>query len=100
MALNDGQGQYNEHLMPYNVWGSYCAKFDDDDFNSFWRIACEGHRHTDRLGVLFDFEKKNQQKIISTTKEVISIERATMVGNFLHDLDCDWKHLYGLTSVL
>ena len=32
--------------MHSHVWGSYHAKFDDDDFNSFRRIACEGHTHT------------------------------------------------------
>ena len=29
-----------------HVWGSHSAKFDDDDFNSFWGIACVGHTHT------------------------------------------------------
>ena len=41
--------------MHYHVWGSYHAKFDDDDFNTFQGIACEGHTydthtHTQRLG--------------------------------------------------
>ena len=28
-----------------HVWGSYCAKFDDD-FISFQGITCDGHTHT------------------------------------------------------
>ena len=35
--LNEGQGQYNEHVMHYH------AKFDGDDFHSFRGIVCEGH---------------------------------------------------------
>ena len=31
--------------MHHHVWGSYCAKFDDDDCNHFQGIACEGHTH-------------------------------------------------------
>ena len=50
VTLNEGQGQHNEHVMHYHAWGSYYAKFDDDNFNSFWGIICEGatHRQTDR----------------------------------------------------
>ena len=40
------QGQYNSHMMHSHVWGSHHAKFDDDDFNSFQGITCEGHTHT------------------------------------------------------
>ena len=32
--------------MPDHVYGSYRAKFDDDDFNRFRGIACEGHTYT------------------------------------------------------
>ena len=48
------QGQYNEHVMHYHVWGSHPATFEDDAINSFWGIDCEGqthrhrHRQTDR----------------------------------------------------
>ena len=51
--LNEGQGQYNEHVMHPHAWGSHHAKFDDDDLNSFGGIACEGHRHTDTVSVLY-----------------------------------------------
>ena len=56
MTLNEGHGQYNEHVMHSHVCGSRHAKFDGDDFNSFRGIACEGqtdthrdrHTHTDK----------------------------------------------------
>ena len=32
--------------MHSHVWGSHRAKFDDDDFNNFGGIACEGQTHT------------------------------------------------------
>ena len=47
VTLNEGQGQYNQHVMHSGVWGRHHAKLDDDDFNSFWVIACQGHTHTD-----------------------------------------------------
>ena len=34
--------------MHSHIWGRHRAKFDDDDFNSFRGIACEGHKHTHR----------------------------------------------------
>ena len=37
--------------MHCHVWGSYHAKFDDDVFNSFRGIACEGHIHTRTWGL-------------------------------------------------
>ena len=45
VTLNEGQRQYNEHVMPYHIWNSYL--FDYDSFRAF---ACEGHtqRQTDR----------------------------------------------------
>ena len=43
VTFDDGQGQYNYHVMHSHVWGNLCAKFDDDDINSFRGIACEGH---------------------------------------------------------
>ena len=33
VTLNEGQGQYNEHMLHYPVWGSHRATFDDYDFN-------------------------------------------------------------------
>ena len=51
--------------MHSHVCGSHCAKFDDDDFNSFQGIACEGQsRHSDlrssmlRCSVTYNFENK------------------------------------------
>ena len=37
--------------MHSHVWGSHSAKFDDDDFNSFRRIACDAqtNTHTDSV---------------------------------------------------
>ena len=35
--------------MHSHVRGCHRAKFDDNDFNSFRRIACEGHTHRDGL---------------------------------------------------
>ena len=46
VTLNEGQVQYNWHVMHSHVWGSHRAEFDDDDFNSFRGIACDGHAHT------------------------------------------------------
>ena len=37
MPLNDGQGQYNEHVMYSHVWGNHRAKVDDDDLNDDFR---------------------------------------------------------------
>ena len=58
--------------MHYHVWGSCHAKFDDDGFNTFRRIACEGHTHTDRqtlassilklFKVVSDWKKKEKRK--------------------------------------
>ena len=45
VTLNEGQGRYNQHVMHYHVWRSHCPKFDDDDFNNFGGIACEGQTH-------------------------------------------------------
>ena len=70
MTLNKGQGQYNSHVMRYHVRGRPRAKLDDDDFNSFWGIACEGNTHKqthmDLIDVNFfnvvrDFEKQKGQ---------------------------------------
>ena len=46
------QGQYNSHAMHYHVSGSYHAKFDDDDCNSFRGIV---HRHMLKMCTLFCF---------------------------------------------
>ena len=72
VTLNEGQGQYNWHVMHAHVQGSHLAKFDDVDLNSFQGIACEGHthrhihtahthRHTHK--VAYDFGKKIQVEI-------------------------------------
>ena len=60
--------------MHSHVRGSHRAKFDDDDFNSFRGIACEGRadRHTDRLGsstLLFAKSLQTKQKYIQKTKQ-------------------------------
>ena len=40
--------------MHSHLCGSHRAMFDDDDFNSYQGIACEGHRHThNRLEVIY-----------------------------------------------
>ena len=49
-------------MTHYHVWGSHCAKFDDDDFNNSVRgITCEGqthtHRHTQTHSVSVNFLK-------------------------------------------
>ena len=64
VTLNESQGQYNEHVMHSHVWGIHHAKFDDDDFNSFWGTACEGHTHTQTQGVVY----VNILKVVSDSK--------------------------------
>ena len=59
VILNEGQGQYNEHMMHSRVWGSHCANIDDDDFNSFREIACEGQTHRHGL-VYVNFFRHNE----------------------------------------
>ena len=50
VTLNKLKGKVNiisKWYISYHVWGSrYRAKFEDEDFDSFWGIACEGHTHT------------------------------------------------------
>ena len=46
VTVNEGQGQYNSHVMHAHIWGSNLVKFDVDVFNSFWGIACDGRTHT------------------------------------------------------
>ena len=46
VTLNWGQCEYNSHVMHSHIRGNHRAKLDDDDFNSFRGIACEGHAHT------------------------------------------------------
>ena len=41
--------------MHSHVWCSHCAKFDDDVFNSFRGIACEGHPHRHSLDSTLKF---------------------------------------------
>ena len=47
--------------------GSHHAKFDDDDFNSFRRITCEGHTdtqrhtHTDFVVIYLNFCQSRKQ---------------------------------------
>ena len=57
VTLNEGQGHYNEHMMHSHVWGSYHAKFDDDDYNIFQAITCKGqsHTHTNTLTSMLTF---------------------------------------------
>ena len=62
--------------MHYHVWGSHCAKFDDD-FNIFRGIVCKGQtvRHTDRglaqyssvYIVCFANNKRRQRKYVPTS---------------------------------
>ena len=55
--------------MHYHVWGSHCAKFDDDNFNSCWGIAYKGQTHRLGLGYLSQslLCKHKQENIKSTT---------------------------------
>ena len=39
-------------------------------------------------------EENIQHWIILTSKQVLSMKLATMVGYFLHDLDCDFENVY------
>ena len=62
MTLSEGQGQLNEHVMHSQIWGSYCAKFDDDDFNNRLQgphRQIDGHTdtHTDTVSVYVNFFK-------------------------------------------
>ena len=54
--------------MHYHIWGSYHAKFGDDDFNSFLGIAGEGHTHRQTLASsilnFFNFENNKKYKQI------------------------------------
>ena len=38
--------------------------------------------------------KKFNFRIISTSKQIISVKLATTVGHFLHDLHCDFENIY------
>ena len=81
MTLNEGQGQYNEHEMHSHVWASSCAKFDDDDFNIFWGIACEGntHKQTD-FGFVYLILKLFQSHIrLWKQKEHVTTHRYRML---------------------
>ena len=44
-TLNEGQVQCTYHVMHAHVCGRHRANFDDNGFNSFRGIACEGHTH-------------------------------------------------------
>ena len=45
VTLNEGQGQYNEHVTHSHLWGIHHVKFDKD-FDGFQGIACKGDTHT------------------------------------------------------
>ena len=61
MTLDEGQGQYNYHLMHSHVWGSHRAKFDDDCFNRVGGIASEGHTETDQTQEQTDTDTDTNQ---------------------------------------
>ena len=59
--------------MHYHVWGGHHAKFDDDDFNTFRGIACEGQTHRKKqtwVGYLPKSLLRKQKETNQNTQEV------------------------------
>ena len=104
--MNEGQGQYNLHMMHFYVRGSHRAKFDNN-FNSFQGIACEGHTQTQMnththgqtlASSTLTFSKSERLKTKrkkapktkineETDKITIHTENKTKQENLLHDLE-------------
>ena len=66
----------NEHVMHCHFLGRYCAKFDDDCFESFWGIACVGQTHIHTHCLVYvnlfkssDFENKKIAVIGAENKQ-------------------------------
>ena len=66
VALKEGHGQYNEHVMHSHVWDSHRVKFDDNDFNSFPQTHTELRSSTLKFAGAYDFVNRNQQLLLHT----------------------------------